>query len=167
VLYPKATNPPLGFQLPLSNFSGTYSNPGYGAVKLTMDCHPIELPPDSAARPTVDAGCILTIGPSSPVESAGLAFRALFEHVSGNYWLAWAYIEQMMEAGQKRPAACLRAEFRVDERGVVNEFALDMRMEEMDGPLVWFSRVEGEEENMLASVNLGELLRTPQWLHRG
>jgi len=68
--------------------------------------------------------------------------HVLFEHVTGDFWVGWAYIDQLTRAGHLRPEACLRAQFRVDERGEVAGFGFDVRLEEIDGPLVWFERVK-------------------------
>jgi len=97
--------------------------------------------------------------------------HVLFEHVTGDFWVGWVFIDQVTRAGQLRPEACLRAHFRVDQSGVVGSFGFDMRLEDVDGPLVWFDRVDDDNAATAATaeVKLHGLLRarSPAWGMRG
>ena len=71
-------------------------------------------------------------GPESQLRLTGN-----LEHKTGDFWLAYAFFEEVPEVTQ----GCLRVQFRVDSRGMVTHAAADLRLEGEDGPLVWYERV--------------------------
>lgn len=77
-------------------------------------------------------GLRMSRGPESQ-----LKLTADLQHKTGDFWLAYAFFEDVPEVVQ----GCLRAQFRVDSRGIVTHVAADLRLEGEDGPLVWFERV--------------------------
>lgn len=133
----------------LANFAGVYHDAGYGTIKINLECHkPPPLPSDSPASPTTDNnGCMLIGRPDWLETNGGVTLHFLFEHVTGDYWIAWTYLDQLSEAGQERPVTCLRAKFVMDYTGTVGKFGLNLRLEDIDGPLVWMDRVIAEQKN--------------------
>jgi hypothetical protein len=143
-LYPEVPDPVIPLPTHLSNLTGIYNDPGYGIVRLSLECKAPSLPSDSPARPTADGnGCFLVARLDTPEENGGITLHALFEHVTGDYWIAWAYVDQLSDAGYRRPVHCLRAQFVMDYTGTVSKLGLDLRLEEIDGPLVWLNRIDG------------------------
>ena len=63
-----------------------------------------------------------------------LGFTQL-EHVTGEFWIAWAFENRLEE-----PYGCLRAQSRLDESGTITEIGVDVTMEGEDVPLTWFKR---------------------------
>lgn len=151
IFYPDLASPPLPLPLPLANFTGSYYDPGYGAMTLSLDCGERYLLPDVPFRPTTDAdGCRLVLTAADRGGTRGSTLHVLFEHKSGDHWLGWAFIDQFVEGGYERPVWCVRAQFKVDVSGVVKWFGIDARLEGRESPLTWLERVEdGGSENVM------------------
>ncbi|KAK0618920.1 beta-lactamase/transpeptidase-like protein [Immersiella caudata] len=142
-LYPLSI-PPLPRALPLTAYAGVYDNDGYGNVTLGLRCGDEArggYPGDTPAHPTVERGCLLT--GSGPLEFEGKGFHVDFEHVTGDYWIGWLFVDEYAPKGSgltKRPRLCLRAQFRVGPEGTVEAFAADFRREGENGLLVWYEK---------------------------
>lgn len=60
------------------------------------------------------------------------------EHQTSDFWLFYPFFDDIAEV----IFSCLRAQFRVDSRGIVSHVSVDVRLEGEDGPLVEFERLE-------------------------
>jgi hypothetical protein len=107
--------------------------------------------PDSPAHPTVENGCYLE--GSGTMEYEGKTLHLRFEHTTGDFWVAWLYVDQYVPKPKKkedkapvvRPTIGFRAQFEVGSEGVPVKFGGDFRDEGEDGLLVWYERVQEEE----------------------
>lgn len=146
IFYPTFASPALPMPVPLANYTGTYHDAGYGTMHLVLDCEKLPLPSDVPMQPTTDTdGCRLVLRveqPGGDLREGGETISVMFEHLSGDFWLAWAMIDQLVEGGYRRPVWCVRAQFRLDEAGVVRWFGIDARVEGMESPLTWLERTE-------------------------
>ncbi|KAK4454862.1 D-aminopeptidase [Podospora aff. communis PSN243] len=144
-LYPRSV-PPLPRPLPLAAYAGVYDNAGYGNITLSLQCGDQAgegYPKATPAHPTVERGCLLR--GSGPLEFEGKSFHVDFEHVTGDYWVAWLFVDDYAPPGSglaKRPQLCLRAQFRTGPEGTVEAFGADFRVEGENGPLVWYESRE-------------------------
>ncbi|KAK1757921.1 beta-lactamase/transpeptidase-like protein [Echria macrotheca] len=151
-LYPRSL-PPLSRPLPLTAYTGIYDNAGYGNFTIGLECGDSArkgYPADTPAHTTVEKGCALR--GSGFLEFEGKAFHVDFEHVTGDYWVAWLFVDDYAPADLEltvRPQLCLRAQFRTGPDGAVEAFSGDFRREAEDGPLVWY--VKRKTENVSAS----------------
>ncbi|KAK0644059.1 beta-lactamase/transpeptidase-like protein [Cercophora newfieldiana] len=142
-LYPRSL-PPLPRPLPLTAYAGVYDNVGYGNVTLSLRCGDEArqgYPAATPAHPTVERGCLLR--GSGPLEFEGKSFHVDFEHVTGDYWTGWLFVDDYAPPGSgltKRPQLCLRAQFQTGPEGTVRAFAGDFRYEGEHGPLVWYEK---------------------------
>ncbi|KAK5659093.1 hypothetical protein OQA88_1183 [Cercophora sp. LCS_1] len=140
-LYPRSI-PPLPRPLPLAAYAGVYDHVGYGNITLSLQCGDEarkEYPAATPAHPTVERGCLLR--GSGPLEFEGKSFHVDFEHVTGDYWIAWLFVDAYAPPGSgltKRPQLCLRVQFRTGPDGDVEAFGADFRLEGEHGPLVWY-----------------------------
>ena len=144
-LYPAPSEKRLPRPLPLSAYTGTYDNLGYGNVTIFLQCGEDTLkdyPETTPAHPTVEKECLMR--GSGPLEFEGKSFHVDLEHVSGgDYWVAWLFVDSYVPPASglvKRPRLCIRAQFRTGSDGSVDGFAADFRQEGEDGPLVWYER---------------------------
>jgi len=155
-LYPTVPDPPLPRPLALEKYAGSYHNEGYGNLTIALECpkdpenegDALETP----ANPTVEKGCYLQ--GNGTMEYQGKTFRLRFEHVTGDYWVSWLYIDQYVPKPKKkdeeppaeRPHVGLRAQFDVGSEGFPVKFGGDFREEGEDAPLVWYERLtEGDQ----------------------
>lgn len=122
--------------MPLVNHTGTYTHPAYDRLFLNLRCRQTEAASTSPLNPPHDedeCGLVVARGPETQIQ-----FRATLEHKTGDFWLAYAFLEETPDVLQ----GCFRTEFRLDARGIVTHVGIDLRIEEADAPLVWFQRVE-------------------------
>lgn len=135
VYYPNLVSAPQDAGAPMENFLGTYHNNGYGTISVSRDCawHGPYNAPTSFSM--LDGGCLLRLQKGN---SFGNPLSYRLQHVSGEYWIAWLYMDDYPMV--KRPMACYRAQFEADSRGIPVRFGIDMRDEAADTPLVWFDR---------------------------
>lgn len=112
-LYPERPDPPLPMAAPLQSHLGRYRNAGYH--DLVVDLQGGQLHVDAKDR--------------------SFAFDLLFEHVSGEFFVA-----TMIYAidGYREP---VRAQFVLGSDGVVQRLGVALVMQ-MEDPMVWFTRVE-------------------------
>jgi len=124
-------------------YAGVYDNVGYGNMTLSLQCgHDSRkgYPADTPAHPTIERGC--SVRGSGPLEFEGKKFHLDLEHVTGDYWIAWLFVDDYAPAGSGltvRPRLCLRAQSRIGPDGAVEAFGMDFRWESEDGPLVWYA----------------------------
>ena len=62
------------------------------------------------------------------------------KHVSNDYFLATVSEPRHNDATEV--ADIMKAKFEIDVTGVVHKFGINLRMEELDTPLVWFDKVD-------------------------
>ena len=152
-LYPRSL-PPLPRLVPLRAYAGVYDNVGYGNITVSLECNDAArkgYPADTPAHPTVERGCSLR--GSGPLEFEGKKFHVDFEHVTGDYWVAWLFVDDYAPAGSGltvRPQLCLRAQSRIGPDGTGEAFGLDFRWESEDGPLVWYGRRKSAKQGNFA-----------------
>jgi hypothetical protein len=135
--YPSLPAPaPQIAPVPLESFLGTYHNNGYGTISVSRECD-WDNPSNSPAVLThLDSKCILNVKKGN---TFGNPVSWKLEHVSGEYWVAWFYMDDY--ATVKRPSRCFRAQFALDEAGMPVKFSIDMRDEGPETPLVEFERI--------------------------
>src|SRR5438552_3088253 len=103
------------------------------------------IPADTPAHTTVEKGCALR--GSGPLKFEGKGFHVDFEHITGDYWVAWLFVDDYapVDTGlTARPQLCLLAQFRTGPDGAVEAFGGDFRREDEDGPLVWYDKRKGK-----------------------
>ncbi|KAH7018533.1 beta-lactamase/transpeptidase-like protein [Microdochium trichocladiopsis] len=140
---PKTALPPA---LPFSSYDGTYENPGYGQVKLTLDCedaasalwHSRFSSPSSSTTDEHKSTCKLLL---SRRDDAYPHVLVDLEHQSGEYWLGWLRYGEWQDP--QNPLTCVRAEFHIGSDGEVAQLGIDLRLEGEDKPLVWYQRTTG------------------------
>ncbi|KAK7746444.1 hypothetical protein SLS53_002403 [Cytospora paraplurivora] len=134
-IYPDTPDPPIPTSVPLANHTGHYHHAGYGHVFVDLICHDQYDSPSalSSAQPKHRGACQLQLrrGPENQAQ-----LSAKLEHKTGDYWLAWAFIDEVPD----EILVCVRTQFRVDASGIVTHVGADLRLEGEDGPLVWFER---------------------------
>ena len=119
----------------LPAYAGKYHNAGYGNLEISL----YRNPEDSSKAQR------LKIGPMMGFD--GLTFEVAFEHFNGEFWLGKAYI---LEHNSHKvyhmwhPEVCIRIETVVDYNGKVQRVGMDLRQEQLNGPLVWFDKVDSE-----------------------
>jgi len=139
-LYPAIPDPPVKMPVPLEKYVGKYHDAGYGTVEVKLDCSERKYPKDSPASATTDQkGCRLIAQSAVMPGMEGQAYRMDLEHISGDFWLGWAYTVIL---DYRRPDACQRVQFRVGADGTVASVGADVRIEGESVPLTWFTRVE-------------------------
>jgi hypothetical protein len=134
--------------LPLKEYLGAYESSGYGKISIVLECASTEGATSLAVRhtpahPTIQDGCYLKAQPH--MEFEGKTFTLRFQHVSGEWWVMWLYIDAYNPPEKTdipRPTLCLRAQFRKGLSGKVESFGGDFRHEGDTGPLVWFKKIE-------------------------
>lgn len=132
-VYPEVPSPPIPASVPLSSHTGHYIHPAYGSVFVGLECDEKKATLSSSA-PHDDDGCglVLSRGPEAQEQ-----FGTSLEHKTGDFWLGYMFLEETPDVVQ----GCFRTEFRVDARGIVTHVGIDLRIEEVGAPLVWFERV--------------------------
>ncbi len=121
----------------MASFLGTYHDDGYGTIAVSRDCDwqgPADAP--TAFSVLADGRCVLRVQKGN---SFGNPLSYRLQHVSGAAWVAWLYMDDYPMV--KRPAACYRARFELNDVGVPVRFGIDIRDETADTPLVWFARM--------------------------
>lgn len=122
---------------PLEEYVGSYYNAGYGFAKIELQCNNSMRARGSPAQPSVtSSGCELVI---RRAELFGKRVSFHLQHVSGEDWLAWLFVDDY--ATLKRPTGCYRARMGLKPGGVVELLGLDIRMEGDERSLIWFRRV--------------------------
>ncbi|KAJ4246600.1 hypothetical protein NW762_013542 [Fusarium torreyae] len=135
-LYPAFSSIAASTPMPLEDFVGNYSHPGYGPLPVSLRCEALDAPFGSPASPSVDKdGCRLV---ATKTDHFGTHVSWQFEYKSGESWIGWLFKDEF--ATIKRPDECYRAQFRLDESGRPAWLGLDTRMEGEDVPLTWFER---------------------------
>lgn len=135
-LYPSLSSPPLPPPIPLEGFVGSYHDPGYGTIYVSLRCDGWESPEDSPAQPSrTTEGCRLVVERASVF---GKQVSYQLEHKSGDFWVGWFFNDDFESV--RRPDECFRAQFRLDEAGRPAMLGLDVRIEGEDTPLTWFQR---------------------------
>ncbi|OLN87552.1 Protein flp [Colletotrichum chlorophyti] len=129
-IYPSIPDPPLLPTLPLTDHVGEYYDPGYGTLKVDLDCS------DAPVQ------CKLRILGVGGVGFAYLEPALYLTHRSGDYWAGRGFVGGKKARDVDIPSFCVPAEFKIDIRGVVTHLGVGVRLEGDDGPLVWFKRVE-------------------------
>ncbi|WYZ44790.1 hypothetical protein EsH8_VIII_000106 [Colletotrichum jinshuiense] len=134
-IYPSLPDPPLLPTLPISDHIGQFYDPGYGTLKVVLDC-------PEANETGANKKCqlrVLGIGGST---FAYLKPIVYLEHISGNYWVARGYLGGKDVHQSGIPSFCIPVEFKVDIHGTVAHLGIGVRLEGGDEPLVWYKRVE-------------------------
>ena len=128
-LYPHA--PFNAISPPLEAYEGTFHHPGYGTLELTIT---------QVRNSITGTSESYSLRTSSAMGFDGLTFHIIIEHVNGNLWIGWTFIE---EHSQTQPELCMRVETQLDYRGQAHKIGLDLRQEEdqQTRQLVWFSRL--------------------------
>lgn len=127
-LYPKLPDPRLKSTLPLAAYAGSYYDPGYRTLELSV-AKPLKRTPVTAGTTEV-LHC----------EIRRLVNLTLdFEHVSGDFFIAWSDTEipNMAGRGGKRVQFVVGSDARVQKMGI----NLDMNGDEDDRMVVWFKKV--------------------------
>ncbi|KAK8122751.1 hypothetical protein PG984_011421 [Apiospora sp. TS-2023a] len=143
-LYPHIPDPPLLPSAALDKYAGRYRDPGYGDFTIDLVCDGNDDGDGSSAKPHITASGLGKGGEchleAHAEDTSMFDFVFMLEHVSGDYWVGYAHVKGLTDPGE--PLASVRAQFRLNERGEVSEFGIDLRIEEDDEvPLVWFTRV--------------------------
>jgi hypothetical protein len=128
----------------MKNYAGSYSNAGYGTAKVELECARRTFPSNLPFHPTLDEdGCRLVLNIASLQAAESLSYQVIFQHISGDHWLGWAFIDQYVEEKYARPVWCVPAEFRIDVSGKVGRMGIKARlMEGHDSSPVWFDRTD-------------------------
>jgi Domain of unknown function (DUF3471) len=138
-LYPSLPQPPLERPVGFDAYVGQYHNPGYGTFNVSLQCGEQKRAPDSPAAPSTDEyGCRLAVHALRDAKTASVMVRLELEHVSGDYWIGWAFMD--VYKNYHRPLAGVRLQFRVGPSGLVRRMGVDVRLEGEDVPLTWFDR---------------------------
>ena len=127
-LYPNVPKEPLPLTLPLKQYTGVYSHPGYGTLNLTL-AKPTEKLPFSKPPAKVLHADLL--------DRTWLAVLDL-EHISGEYFLV--YISLLKTDGSKSYAGVTKAECRMNGSGKVEELGIAIE-EEMGEDKIWFKKI--------------------------
>ena len=138
-LYPSTPSPPIKPPLPLEKYVGKYHDAGYGTLEIKLNCSELDYPKDSPASTTTEKdGCRLVARPESQPGMEGFAVQMDLEHISGDFWLGWAFA---INFKYRRPQGGQRIEFRLDASGAVASVGVDVRLEGESVPLTLFTRV--------------------------
>ncbi|KKY14575.1 putative penicillin-binding [Phaeomoniella chlamydospora] len=127
LLYPGiATPPPVNLSLPLVEYRGMYHNPAYGDIDLAIADPDLRLPVKNSTSEVLHAVLRHTAN-----------FTLDFEHVSGDFFVAWVNTEVPMLTA----SFALPAEFRIDPRGNVVKMGIPTNtvLLERDHK-IWFDR---------------------------
>lgn len=115
-LYPCLPEPPIPHSLPLCEYAGKYTHPGYGDFELVVESGTLRA--DLMDR----------------VERQKLAFQ----HASGEFWFCVLYSPTKgMGLSEK-----FKAEFYVDEDGIATRVGIELEAA-LRGEKIWFERVGG------------------------
>lgn len=117
ILYPTLPNPVLALSLPLTEYQGTYSHPGYQVLTVALD----------VSTNTLYANRSSSIFPE----------YMTFEHVSGGYFLIRS--EVTGDLNELFPQV-YPAEFRIDSSGQVKQVGISWEPE-MGEEKIWLTRV--------------------------
>ena len=118
MFYPSVPDPPIPASLPLQNYTGTYYNPGYHNMTLTLkDDQLFVNRSDHAWKVSVD-----------------------LEHVSGDHFMA--YVDSLTAPGLIFKEA-VPAEFKVGGDGVSTSFGILAEPSMGENSRIWFDKVEG------------------------
>ncbi|KAK8016634.1 beta-lactamase/transpeptidase-like protein [Apiospora rasikravindrae] len=143
-LYPHVPNPPLLPSATLDKHAGRYYNPGYGEIIVDLVCDGGNNGGSSAphireSEPSARKGDDKCHLEAHLEDTSIFKFVFMLEHVSGDYWVGWVHVKGVTDPDE--PMAAVRAQFRLNARGVVSEVGIDLRLEEGDEvPLTWFTR---------------------------
>ncbi|OHW99667.1 penicillin-binding protein [Colletotrichum incanum] len=128
-MYPSLPDPPYLPTLPISEHVGDFFDPGYGTLKVDLNC------PRSVEK------CKLRV---LGVGGEGFSYLepiVYLEPMSGNSWLGRGYLGGGIAGKLGIPAFCVPAEFKVDVHGTVTHLGIGVRLGEAGDPLTWFKRV--------------------------
>jgi hypothetical protein len=114
--YPNIPDPPLPATLPLQNYTGTYFNPGYNNITMELKNGALY-----ANR-----------------QDATLKLELTLEHISGDYFMAYA---DSTEAPGMPFKLAAPAEFKVGSDGISKTFGLAVEPEMGPSGRIWFERV--------------------------
>jgi hypothetical protein len=136
LLYPQI--PPIPKPVPIASYAGTYYDPGYGNVTVTLACNQTTATggPNSPAHPTIEDGCFLRITPRNTARGF-IGVEA--QHVFGDYWIAWPYLSDY--TGYRRPWDCLPAQFKVNAAGKVTDLGLFLSADAPQLGFQWLKRI--------------------------
>lgn len=141
--YPSTPTTPIAPALPLEQYAGTYQHIGYGNVTLAINCSTPTSLTRAAAPPTTTTNkneegdkCNIKL---TRRDDAYPHINVDLVHHSGEHWLGWVWYGEWQDP--QYPLTCVRAEFRVGSVGEVVQLGIDLRLEGVDGPLVWYDRV--------------------------
>lgn len=135
-LYPSIPEPPLPLPLPLEKYAGTYYNAGYRSITLKTACPLRDTPMRGGTTKVLHADMHRLI-----------EYTLDFEHISGDYFIAWA------DSANPRVTSRdgFRAVFRLESNGNVEQLGISfspMSSGTDDPMMVWFTRLPASGEQV-------------------
>ena len=126
-LYPDAPKEPIPPSLSLEDYTGSFSSPGYGTFNVTVVEPDRDLPYQSLPDKVLHMD----------VYNRALPFVMDFEHVSGEYYLAYGSL--IKSDGSRQMVEVTKAEFQLNQAGKVAQMGIAIELE-MGEDKIWFQK---------------------------
>ncbi|KAH8890346.1 beta-lactamase/transpeptidase-like protein [Thozetella sp. PMI_491] len=128
-LYPTIPDPPLPSTLPLSAYAGSYHNPGYRTIELTLVQARDGLPVAEGTKEVLHADIRRL-----------LDFTLDLEHISGEFFIGWVGLEKP----NKGIRTGFRSQFVLGSDGEARKWGINLKPDASEGDesmMVWFDKV--------------------------